>query len=110
MVQSPQPGKLSFDQVLKLVGKLSPPEQEKLRLELNRKSWGQRFDDLSQTIQARFEALGVPVEDEVMAEVKAVRAQRRSVNSPAQIAAARKNRQGRAPAQGCMRLCLEVSS
>ena len=74
-----KPERASLDQVLKLVDQLSPDEQEQLRQNLNTRTWGQRWQDLSERILARFEAAGIPVpaEDEVMSEVKAVRPQRK---------------------------------
>lgn len=75
-----KPEKLSLDQVLKLVDELSPDEQEELRSKLNRRSWGQRWEQLSKEVQSRFSAAGVPIptEEEVMAEVKAVRDERKA--------------------------------
>ena len=75
----PQPEKVPLDQMLKLVDQLSPEEQEELRRELNSKTWGERWDELSNTIRARFIADGTPIptDEEIMADVKAVRNERK---------------------------------
>ncbi len=74
------PKKMSLDQVLRLVEQLPADEQEQLRLKLNGKAWGEEWDRLSQKIQDKFQLDGVPfpTEAEVMAEVKAVRNQRKA--------------------------------
>ncbi len=71
---------MTLDEVLKLVDQLSPGEQEQLRQNLNTRTWGQRWQELAEKIQARFEAAGTPVpsEEEVIAEVRAVRAERKA--------------------------------
>jgi hypothetical protein len=73
-----QPDKTSLEQVLRLVEKLPLSEQEQLRLQLNGRAWGREWDALSKKIQDKFRADGtsIPTEDEVMAEVKAVKKQR----------------------------------
>lgn len=75
----PQPEKVPLDQMLKLVDQLSPEEQEELRRQLNSKTWGERWDELSNTIRARFIANGTPIptDEEIMADVKAVRNERK---------------------------------
>ena len=77
---NPNPKKMSLDQLLHLVGQLPADQQEQLRLSLNGKAWGEEWDLLSQKIQAKFLADGIPIptEEEVMAEVKAVRNQRKA--------------------------------
>lgn len=72
--------KMTLDQVLRLVDQLSADEQEQLRLMLNGKAWGAEWERLSQEIQTKFQAdsLPVPTEEEVMAEIKAVRNQRKT--------------------------------
>lgn len=74
------PKKMSLDQVLRLVEQLPADEQEQLRLKLNGKAWGEEWDRLAQKIQDKFQLDGVPIptEAEVMAEVKAVRNQRKA--------------------------------
>jgi len=68
-----------FNQVLKLVDHLSPEERKVLRQKLEDKTWGERWDELSNTIRARFIADGTPIptDDEILAEVKAVRKERK---------------------------------
>jgi hypothetical protein len=75
----PKPGKMSFEQVLLLVEQLPASEQEQLRLRLNGNAWGHDWDALSNRIQAKFQAEGdpIPTEEEVVAEVKAARIQRK---------------------------------
>lgn len=67
--------KITLDQVLRLIDQLPVDDQEQLRLKLNGKAWGAEWERLSQEIQTKFQADGVPVptEEEVMSEVKAVR-------------------------------------
>ncbi len=74
------PKKMSLEQVLRLVEQLPAVEQEQLRHKLNGKAWGEEWDRLSQKIQDKFQldAVPVPTEAEVMAEVKAVRNQRKA--------------------------------
>ncbi|MEZ4536971.1 MAG: hypothetical protein R3D26_18540 [Cyanobacteriota/Melainabacteria group bacterium] len=72
----PQPEeRITLDQVLKLVDKLSPEEQEQLRKKLSNKTWGQQFRQLAEDIERDRIAKGLPrlSEEEIMAEVKAVR-------------------------------------
>ena len=69
----------ALSQVLKLVEKLSPDQQEELRFKLNCKSWGERWETLSERVKARFTADGLPLptDDEIMADVKSVRNERK---------------------------------
>jgi hypothetical protein len=69
----------ALNQVLRLVEELSPEQREELRLKLNCKSWGERWETLSERIKARFQADGLPVptDEEIVADVKAVRNERR---------------------------------
>ena len=71
---------LTVSQLLKLVDKLSPEEQEELRRQLNSKTWHERWDELSNTIRARFIAGGTPIptDEEIMVDVKAVRNERKN--------------------------------
>ena len=70
----------TVEQILKLVQSLSPEERADLQRRLDAATWGDQWDELSAKIQARFAAAGeaIPTEDEVMAEVKAVREERKA--------------------------------
>ena len=72
--------KITVDQILMLVQTLSPDEREEFQRRLDVSTWGEQWDRLSAKIQARFAAAGepIPTEDEVMAEVKAVRKERKA--------------------------------
>jgi uncharacterized coiled-coil DUF342 family protein len=72
--------KTTVEQILRLVETLSPDERADLQRRLDSSTWGERWDQLSAKIRARFEAAGEPVpsEEEVMAEVKAVREERKA--------------------------------
>jgi hypothetical protein len=74
-----QPEDTYFNQVLKLVDHLSPEERKALRQKLEDKTWGERWDELSNTIRARFIAddTPIPTDDEILVEVKAVRKERK---------------------------------
>jgi hypothetical protein len=69
-----------YDQVVKLVEQLPSEEQEQLRQKLNSKTWGDRWDELSSKIRARFAAddTPIPTDDEIVAEVRAVREARKN--------------------------------
>lgn len=70
----PQPEeRITLDQVLKLVDKLSPEEQEQLRKSLSDKY--KRFQQLCDKVEANRIAKGLPrlTEDEIVAEVRAIR-------------------------------------
>lgn len=64
-----------LNQALQIVPHLSPEERKVLRQQLDDKTWGERWDELSNTIRARFIADGtlIPTDDEILADVKAVR-------------------------------------
>lgn len=72
----PQPDeRVTLAQILKLVDELSPEEQEELRKNLSDRSWGQRFKQLCDKVEANRIAKGLPrlTEEEIMQEVKSVR-------------------------------------
>lgn len=75
MAQRKPEEKMTLDQVLKLVDQLSTDEQEQVRKKLSNRSWGQRFQHLCDKVEATRVAKGLPrlSEEEIMAEVKAVR-------------------------------------
>ncbi len=70
----------NVEQVLELVYKLSKDDQEKLRKNLSNRSWGKRFQELCDRIEARRIAKGLPKisNQEIMAEVKAEREEMRA--------------------------------
>ncbi len=72
--------KTTVDEILKLVQSLSPPERAELQRRLDASSWGDQWDALTAKIRARFAVSGESIlsEEEVMAEVKAVRAERKA--------------------------------
>jgi hypothetical protein len=80
MAQRQPKENVTVNKLLKLVDKLSPQDQEELRRQLNSKTWRERWDELSNTIRARFIASGTPIptDEEIMADVKAVRNERKN--------------------------------
>lgn len=72
--------KTKIDQILNLVQALSPEEKAELQRRLDTSTWGDQWDELSAKIRSRFAAAGepIPTEEEVMAEVKAVREERKA--------------------------------
>jgi len=68
----------SFDQVLRLVDRLSPEQQEQLRRKLNKKTWGQRWQALCDRVQERNKTLPPLSDQEIVAEIKAARKARRT--------------------------------
>jgi Tfp pilus assembly pilus retraction ATPase PilT len=75
MAQRKPDDKVTVDQVLKLVDQLSTDEQEQVRKKLSNRSWGPRFQQLCDKVEVTRVAKGLPrlTEEEIMAEVKAVR-------------------------------------
>ncbi len=71
----PNPKKISIDKILKLVDQLPPAELLELQRKLDDKTWGKQFHQLCDEIEAVRIAKGLPglTEEEIMAEVKAVR-------------------------------------
>ena len=69
----PKPERMSFDKVLRLVAELSLAEQEQLRLQLNNKSWGERWDALVQKVREQNREFPPVTDAEVVAEMKAIR-------------------------------------
>ena len=63
---------VTLDQVLKLVDQLSPELRGELRRKLD-ESWGERWDKLVSRIRTRCKDLPTLTDEEIMAEVKAVR-------------------------------------
>lgn len=75
--------KISVDQIMNLVQALSKEERAELQRRLDASSWSAEWDQLSAKIRARFVAAGepIPTEEEVMAEVKAVREERKATRA-----------------------------
>lgn len=75
MAQRNPEDKVTVAQILKLVDKLSSDEQEQIRKKLSTRSWGQRFQQLCDKVEATRLAKNLPhlSEEEIMAEVKVVR-------------------------------------
>ncbi len=65
--------KSSLDQLLKLAEQLSPDERDELRRKLNTKSWGDRWDALTQRVRKRVEKFGPMSDEEIVAEMKAIK-------------------------------------
>jgi hypothetical protein len=63
----------TLDQVLKLVDTLSLEEQRQLRLKLNAKAWGEKWDTLVSEIREQNKALPPLSEEEIFAECKAIK-------------------------------------
>ncbi len=68
----PEPQRNSFDQIRILINQLSPAEQERLRRELNNKSWGDEWDSLVKEV--RQESKKFPLsEEEIFTEINAIK-------------------------------------
>jgi hypothetical protein len=72
-----RPEKITLDQVLKLVGQLSPEDQGELRRKLD-VSWAEQWDKVASRIRERCKSLPPLSEAEISAEVKAVRQARKA--------------------------------
>lgn len=69
----PKPKKPSISQLLKLVDQLSPAEVIALRNKLDNKTWGNELEALFSRIDKRNKALPPLSEEEILAEVNAIR-------------------------------------
>jgi hypothetical protein len=69
----PQRKDTPIDQVLKLVDQLSQDEMALLRQKLNMRIWGQKWDQLVESIDKRNQGKPPMSEEEIMAEVLAAR-------------------------------------
>ena len=71
--------KITVDQILKLVQTLSSEERAELQRRLETSTWSEQWDQLSAKIRAQFTAAGEPIpsEEDVIAEVKALRQERK---------------------------------
>lgn len=71
--------KTTVEQILNLVQALSPEERAELQRRLDASTWSDQWDQLAAKIRSRFAAAGepIPTEEEIMAEVKAVREEHR---------------------------------
>ncbi|HEY9718283.1 MAG TPA: hypothetical protein V6C69_12495 [Trichormus sp.] len=75
-----KPEKVTLSQVLQLANLLSPEEQGELRRKLDQ-SWGEQWDDLAARILERSSHMPAMTDDEILAEVKAVREQRKAIRA-----------------------------
>lgn len=73
MAQRKPEDKVSVDQVLKLVNKLSFEERQELYRKLDLKSWGERWRALCAKVDEQNKNLPSLTEDEMVAEMKAIR-------------------------------------
>ncbi len=73
MVQPRPEERITLDQVLKLVDKLSLEDQEQLRRTLSNKNWGKEWHQLIKDVEEDNRREPPLSDDEIMAEVKAVR-------------------------------------
>lgn len=76
MAQRKQEKHATLDQVLQLVEKLSPEDKGELRRKLD-ESWGEHWDKLTTRIQERCKDMPPLTDEEIMAEVKAIREERK---------------------------------
>lgn len=75
MAQQKPEKKVSLVQVMGLVNQLSPEEQGELRRQLD-ESWKEQWDKLTAKIRERSETMPPLTDEEIIAEVKAVRKER----------------------------------
>jgi hypothetical protein len=66
----PNPEKLPFDQVLKLVEQLSLNERKALRQKLNNEQWGAEWEALVTEVRERNKHLPPLTEEEIFAAMK----------------------------------------
>lgn len=69
--------KITVDQIFNLAQALSPEEQAELRRKLD-ESWGDQWDQLTSRIQERSKDLPPLTDEEIIAEVKAVKEERKA--------------------------------
>ena len=79
MAQRKPGDKVSIDQVLKLVDKLSAEERQELYRKLDLKSWGERWRALCSKVDEQNKDLPPLTEDEIVAEMKDIRKKAQSV-------------------------------
>lgn len=73
MAQRQPDDKITVDQVLKLVDRLSSEERQELYRMLDLKSWGERWRRLYTKVDAQNKDLSPISEDEIVAEMKSIR-------------------------------------
>jgi hypothetical protein len=74
----PQQKEPSVNQVLELVHKLPPNEQEQIRQNLNSESWANRWSALVQKIDEQSKNLPPLTDDEIAEEVMAYRSEQKT--------------------------------
>ena len=73
MAQRQPEEQITLEQVLTLVDKLPPTEQEKLRKNLSNRTWGQRWRQLVKDVEEDSKGLPALSEEEIVAEMKAIK-------------------------------------
>jgi Tfp pilus assembly pilus retraction ATPase PilT len=73
MVQRQPAEQVTLEQVLTLVDKLPPTEQEQLRKNLSNRTWGQRWRQLVKDVGEDNKDLPALSEKEVITEMKAIK-------------------------------------
>ncbi len=66
----PNPEKLPFEQILRLVDQLSPTERKALRQKLNNEQWGTDWEALATEVRERNKHLPPLTEAEIFAAMK----------------------------------------
>jgi hypothetical protein len=77
----PDPSRMSLEQVLKLVSELSEDEQEQLRIKLATKAWGTQWRQLVSKVEEDNRGLSALSEEEITAEMKAIKEEIRRENA-----------------------------
>ncbi|MGH9550580.1 MAG: hypothetical protein ACRD3W_14470 [Terriglobales bacterium] len=77
MTQEKHENKVTLSEVLQLASQLSPEEQGELRRKLD-ESWSERWDEMAARVQERCDGIPPLSDEEIMAEVKAVREERKA--------------------------------
>lgn len=76
MTQQNSEDKVTLNQVMQLVAQLSPEEKGELRRKLD-DSWKEQWDSLTTRVREKSKELSPLSDEEIMAEVKAVREARK---------------------------------
>lgn len=77
MAQQKPEERVTLVQVMGLVDQLTPEEKGELRRKLD-ESWGEQWDQLASRIRERCKDMPPLTDEEIMAEVKAVREERKA--------------------------------
>ncbi len=68
----------SYEKIVGFINSLPLEKQEELRRTLNKKTWGQRWQNLCDRVQENSKGLPPLSDDEINAEIKAARRERES--------------------------------